>query len=137
MTAPCFYSAAIYYILGQLMQLWGRQYSLLSPRLYLISFATFDLISSVIQATGGATASEASTAEPLKSTDLMMAGIIVQLVSRSIFVILFLWTIWRARHVPRTQRLKLLLAATSISSACIITRNFYRAIEPSQGGKST
>lgn len=66
-------------------------------------------------------------------THLMMAGIIIQLVSMSVFAILFFWTIWKARAVPSSSRHKLLLAATSLSSACIIVRNFYRAIELSQG----
>ena len=62
-----------------------------------------------------------------------MAGIIIQLVSMSVFAILFLWVIWNARAVPRDSKMKLLLATTSVSTACIIIRNFYRAIELSQG----
>ena len=63
----------------------------------------------------------------------MMAGIIIQLVSMSVFAILFLCVIWNARAVPRNAKMKLLLATTSVSAACIIIRNFYRAVELSQG----
>ena len=63
----------------------------------------------------------------------MMAGIIVQLVSMCVFVVLFLWVIWKARAASRTVKMHLLLAATSFSAACIIIRNFYRAVELSQG----
>lgn len=138
-TAPCFYSAAIYYILSQLISLWGTRYSPLSPRLYLIIFASFDLLSIIIQAVGGSLASKASSAEPPKSTlvgtHTMMAGIIIQLISMSVFAILFVWVLWKARAVPRTRKLELLLAVTSFSAACIIIRNFYRAVELSQGWK--
>ena len=135
--APCFYSAAIYYILGQLITLWGRQYSPISPRLYIIIFASFDLLSIIIQAVGGSLASKASSAEPPESTlvgtHAMMAGIIIQLISMCVFAILFLWVTWKARGVPKTNKMHLLLATTTFSAACIIIRNFYRAIELSQG----
>ncbi|KAL8830686.1 MAG: hypothetical protein Q9191_001291 [Dirinaria sp. TL-2023a] len=138
-SSPCFFSAAIYYVLGQLIRLWGPRYSPLSPRLYLIIFASFDLLSIIIQAVGGGTASKASAAEPpqstLTGTHEMMAGIIIQLVSMSVFAILFLWVIWSARAVPKDSKTQLLLVTTSVSAACIIIRNFYRAIELSQGWK--
>ncbi|KAL8692936.1 MAG: hypothetical protein Q9218_002138 [Villophora microphyllina] len=131
--------AAIYYILSQLINVWGTQYSPISARLYLIIFASFDLLSIIIQAVGGGSASKASAAEPPESTLLgtheMMAGIIIQLVSMCVFAILFLWVIWRARAVPRDSKITLLLVATSFSTACIIIRNFYRAVELSQGWK--
>ena len=59
-SAPCFFSAGIYYILGQLIKQFGRQYSPLSARNYLIIFITFDILSIVIQAIGGALASKHS-----------------------------------------------------------------------------
>ena len=100
-------------------------------------FASFDLLSIIIQAIGGGKASKASSAEPQESTatgtHLMMGGIIIQLVSMCIFAILFLWFIWNTRAIARTTRIHLLLAATSLSAACIIIRNFYRAVELSQG----
>ena len=65
----------------------------------------------------------------------MMAGIIIQLISMSVFAILFVWVIWKSRAVPRTSKLQLLLAVTSFSATCIIVRNFYRAVELSQGWK--
>lgn len=62
-----------------------------------------------------------------------MAGIIVQLVSMCVFAGLFFWVIWNARAVSRTGKMNLLLATTIFSAACIIIRNFYHAIELSQG----
>ena len=135
-TAPCFFSAAIYYILGQMITQYGRRYSLISARMYLAIFVSFDIISIVIQAIGGASASKAGSADPpgntTPGTHIMMAGIIIQLVSMSAFGLLWLIFLWRARAVPISR---VLLVVTTFSAFCIIVRNFYRAIELSQGWK--
>lgn len=135
-TAPCFFSAAVYYILGQMITQYGRRYSLISARMYLFIFVSFDIISIIIQAVGGASASKAGSKDPPGDTEpgthIMMAGIIIQLVSMSAFGFLWLIFLWRARAVPIS---KVLLVVTTFSAFCIIVRNFYRAIELSQGWK--
>lgn len=133
-TAPCFFSAAIYYILGQMITQYGRRYSFISARMYLAIFVSFDVISIIIQAVGGASASKAGSKDPPGNTEpgthIMMAGIIIQLVSMSAFGVLWLIFLWRARAVPISR---VLLVETTFSAFCIIVRNFYRAIELSQG----
>ena len=133
-TAPCFFSAAIYYILGQMITQYGRRYSLISARMYLAVFVSFDIISIVIQAVGGASASKAGGEDPpgntKPGTHIMMAGIIIQLVSMSVFGLLWLVFLWRARAAPISR---VLVVATTFSAFCIIVRNFYRAVELSQG----
>ena len=135
-TAPCFFSATIYYILGEMITQYGRRYSLISARLYLAIFVSFDLISIIIQAVGGASASKAGSEDPpgntKPGTHIMMAGIIIQLVSMSAFGLLWLIFLWRARAVPISR---ILLTVTTFSAFCIIVRNFYRAVELSQGWK--
>lgn len=135
-TAPCFFSAAIYYILGEMITQYGRRYSLISARLYLAIFVSFDLISIIIQAVGGASASKAGSEDPpgntKPGTHIMMAGIIIQLVSMSAFGLLWLIFLWRARAVPISR---ILLTVTTFSAFCIIVRNFYRTVELSQGWK--
>ena len=134
--APCFFSAAIYYILGQMITQYGRRYSLISARMYLAIFVSFDIISIVIQAVGGASASKAGGEDPpgntKPGTNIMMAGIIIQLISMSAFGLLWLVFLWRARAVPIP---KAILIVTTFSAFCIIVRNFYRAVELSQGWK--
>ncbi|KAI9716411.1 MAG: hypothetical protein M1828_000353 [Chrysothrix sp. TS-e1954] len=138
--APCFFSAGIYYILGQLIRKWGRQYSLISANLYLWIFITADLASIAIQGAGGGIASSASSASPPKSTatgtHIMIAGIAIQLASMSIFCILFLYTIFRARGLylgGRDTKVTQLLGATIAGAALILIRNVYRAVELGQG----
>ena len=104
--------------------------------MYLAIFISFDIISIVIQAVGGASASKAGGEDPpgdtKPGTHIMMAGIIIQLVSMTAFGLLWLVFLWRARAVPISR---ILLVVTTLSAFCIIVRNFYRAIELSQGWK--
>ena len=97
----------------------------------------FDILSIVIQAIGGALASKAGSQTPTgdtaPETHLMIAGIIIQLVSMCGFGFLWVFFVWRARSVMRTTKINLLVAATTFSAFCIIVRNFYRAVELSQG----
>ena len=113
---------------------YGRRYSLISARMYLAIFVSFDILSIVIQAVGGASASKAGGEDPpgntKPGTHIMMAGIIIQLVSMSVFGLLWLIFLWRARAAPISR---VLVVATTFSAFCIIVRNFYRAIELSQG----
>ena len=134
--APCFFSAAIYYILGQMITQYGRRYSPISARMYLAIFVSFDIISIVVQAVGGAMASKAGGEDPpgntVPGTHTMMGGIIIQLVSMTTFGLLWLVFIWRSRAVPISR---VLLIVTTFSAFCIIVRNFYRAVELAQGWK--
>ncbi|KAL9059168.1 MAG: hypothetical protein Q9162_001386 [Coniocarpon cinnabarinum] len=143
--APCFFSAALYYIEAELIRKWGRQHSLLSAKLYLWIFIGFDLISIAVQGAGGGLASSASSADPPTSsapgTHTMIGGIVVQLVSMSLFSLLLFYTMWSARAEwltgsnlgPDAMRMKLILASTLLIDACILARNYYRAVELGEG----
>lgn len=54
--APCFFSAALYGILGMTIRYLGPEHSRLRPGLYLVVFCLADLVAIVIQAIGGAMA---------------------------------------------------------------------------------
>ncbi|KAL8904818.1 MAG: hypothetical protein Q9171_006908 [Xanthocarpia ochracea] len=133
--SPCFFSAAIYYILGALINKHGRQFSPMSPKWYLIIFITLDFISICVQALGGGLAASASATYPpgdtKPGTRIMTAGIVVQLVSMAIFGFLWLLFLWRARAKIVSERV--LVLATSFSSLLIVVRNLYRVLELSQG----
>ncbi len=103
MLAPWFFSAGIYYILGRMIDKYGRQYSLISSGLYPKIFITFDIVSIIIQAIGGGMASAAGGKDPPGNTKpgtrIMMTGIIIQLVSMCVFGLLWLIFLWRARKM--------------------------------------
>ncbi|CAN3374368.1 hypothetical protein DIURU_000754 [Diutina rugosa] len=98
--APAFIMAGIYFLLAQLVAIYGRKYSLLPPMGYSYIFIVCDVISLVVQAAGGGLAgtafSRGDDADP--GTYTMVGGIAFQVLSMSLFLILlfqFLWSVWR------------------------------------------
>lgn len=75
--------AANFVILGKLIRLVGVEYSRLGPNMYTIIFCAADLVALIIQAVGGASASEAveNNRDPEKGGHIMLAGIVFQMVS--------------------------------------------------------
>ncbi|KAJ5434406.1 RTA-like protein [Penicillium cf. griseofulvum] len=87
--APTFFTAGIYILLGRFIQLLGPESSIIKPKLYLWIFCTCDIVSLVIQAVGGGMASgEAGVVggDTATGTHIMVAGIVFQLVSITIFI---------------------------------------------------
>ncbi|KAL1985497.1 hypothetical protein VTN96DRAFT_7827 [Rasamsonia emersonii] len=138
--APTFFTAGIYVLLGRFIVLLGRQSSILSPALYLWIFCTCDIISLVIQAIGGGMASQAAgeiNGNTKPGTDVMVAGIVFQMGSITIFVLCaadFLRRVIRQNllHTMRGTMLPLLYAMV-FSVLCIYIRSIYRTIELLQG----
>ncbi|PYH90125.1 RTA1-domain-containing protein [Aspergillus ellipticus CBS 707.79] len=138
--APTFFTAGIYVLLGRFIHLLGPETSILSPKLYLWIFVTCDVVSLVVQAVGGGMASievNKINGNTAPGTHTMVAGIVFQLFSISIFVF------FAADFVRRTLRMRVLqnmkgsiiplLAAMVFSVICIYIRSIYRTIELSQG----
>ncbi|KAI9369102.1 RTA1 like protein-domain-containing protein [Aspergillus egyptiacus] len=138
--APTFYTAGIYVLLGQFIRILGRDSSILSPKVYLWIFVTCDIVSLVIQAIGGGMASteaEKENGNTDPGTNIMVAGIVFQMASITVFVLC------AADFVRRTLRRRLLqsmtgsivplLAAMILSVICIYIRSIYRTIELLEG----
>lgn len=87
--APAFIMGGIYFLFAQLVVIHGRNYSLLRPLWYSYIFITCDVLSLIIQAGGGGSASVAS--QNYEDTDpgtyTMIAGIAFQVFAMSIFLI--------------------------------------------------
>lgn len=90
--APSFLSAALYLTLKHVVMLVDPKKSRLKPHLYTWIFVSADILSFLLQVGGGAIASSASSSgDPNRSTignDIMMAGIIWQVITLSIFFLL-------------------------------------------------
>ncbi|OWZ44968.1 hypothetical protein C356_03229 [Cryptococcus neoformans c45] len=105
--APVFFSAWDYTILGIAIQNLGRQYSMLAPKAYVALFVTCDIISLILQAVGGGWAASSDFPVPKAPTNIMVAGIIFQLVSMIIFSLLacdFMYRAWRKKPYQRKVR---------------------------------
>jgi len=139
--APTFFTAGVYVLLGRFISILGRQSSFLSPKLYLWIFCVCDVASLVVQAIGGGMASQASNnnENTKPGTDIMVAGILFQTGSITIFVLCaidFLRRVVRANmlHTMRGTMVPLLWAMV-FSILCIYVRSIYRAVELLQGWK--
>lgn len=127
--APAFYSAAVYIILGILIRRTPRDFSLLSPRTYIIVFCSIDFLSLLLQAIGGGIASSSNTVEGSDNgSHIMVAGIFVQLAGMAIFVVLGALFIFTARRNHATFDMRVLFVLV-LDSALIFLRNIYRAVE--------
>jgi RTA1 like protein len=140
-TAPTFFTAGVYVILGRLIHSFGRGVSPISAAAYLYIFCTADIISLVVQAAGGGMAAIAYEQNPPKNTDngthIMVAGILFQLVSILVFVSLFIVVICRTLkskgEVLTQRRIQWIIAAMILSVVLIVIRSIYRTIELLQG----
>lgn len=88
--APVFIMAAIYYTLGQVIVIHGRQYSILNPLTFSYLFISCDIISLILQGVGGSLAAVAAATgnDPSLGTHIMIAGVSFQLLSMTIFMFL-------------------------------------------------
>ncbi|TDL15089.1 RTA1 like protein [Rickenella mellea] len=91
--SPTFLLAVYFTLLGRIILTLGPQYSRLSPRLYFRIFLTVDIVCLVVQALGGGWASGAK--DPRPGADMMLGGIILQIVALITFNILGAEFLWR------------------------------------------
>ena len=95
-----------------------------------------DFISLLLQAIGGGLASSAAGdgENPVVGTNIMIAGIIFQLVSLVVFTGLMGLVLFRGWKVVRSDKnLMIISSATILSVTCVVIRGIYRSIELLQG----
>lgn len=150
--APAFLAAGIYLCLSGIVTTFGSENSRLKPRSYPKIFIVCDIISLVLQATGGALASVATheSRKPDKGNHIMIAGLAFQVFTLVLFMLLSLDFALRTyrrvsslnalstlhqRHVKLRASwiFKAFLVALALSTLCIFTRCVYRVAELSQG----
>ncbi|KAK4193135.1 RTA1 like protein-domain-containing protein [Podospora australis] len=136
--APTFYAAALYVLLGSLIKLLGPQTSIMTPKWYAIIFCTCDVASLVIQAVGGAMASTAADkidGDTKPGTHTMVAGIVFQLFTMTVFAVLvadFLRRVF-VHKTMMDRKIKLVLSSMTVSFVMIYIRSIYRTIELAEG----
>ncbi|KZV76214.1 RTA1-domain-containing protein [Peniophora sp. CONT] len=143
--------AANFIMLGRIILRLGQGYSRLSQRLYTRVFLTCDIIALVIQGAGGGIASSAHTSAGSKlGSNIMLAGIIFQLICLVIYTGLaaeFLWHYGKDMpfrrafvymHRSKTpRRLKIMLLGMSIMTILLFIRSIYRTAELADGWHGT
>ncbi|KAI5966391.1 RSB1 [Candida pseudojiufengensis] len=121
--SSAFIMAGIYFIFGQMVIIHDRKFSILPPLFYSYFFITIDILSILIQATGGAVASmNANNHSNSKVGDnIMIGGIVCQIAAMTLFIIFWLEFINRLyfkkfNNEPSTITEKYSLRKRSISN---------------------
>lgn len=148
--APCFLMAGIYNILGQLVLIYGNQFSALRPRKYTRIFITCDVIAVLVQSAGGGLS--ASNGSNL-GRYIVIVGLVFQLVMMTIFQYLwykFLHNVNKSEllygeaqfnpqynYIRRYRKLlQPFIVSVSIAVILIYVRCIYRVIETGMGYNS-
>ncbi|KAF8518810.1 RTA1-domain-containing protein [Hysterangium stoloniferum] len=144
--APTFLTAGLYTILGDMIRTLGSQYSRITPKAYLITFITADVIALVIQAIGGAKASFAfqNGRDPNPGGHIMLGGIIFQLVGILLYSALATEFLLRFHLQKPLQKMNknvlegrgivgkgvsLVAIGMAIATLFVLIRSVYRTIE--------
>lgn len=103
--APVFAMGGIYFQLSRLINIYGERFSLLKARSYARIFITSDVITFLIQSSGGGlVGAEASSNQSLTTgTNIVIGGIALQVLSMSIFLCLLLVFFYKVFIQTRIQ----------------------------------
>ena len=149
---PAFLAAGIYLCLSQLVVIFGANISRIPPKAYTYLFICCDLISLILQGTGGGIASQAAVnhTSPKLGTNIMLAGLGFQVGSLALFMLLcaeYAFRVVRANRngtlnldpayvsLRSSKRFKCFLLALTASTLFILSRCIFRVIELSEGWK--
>jgi len=154
--APTPLVAANFIILGRIVSILGAQYSRLTPRLYTIVFCSCDLISLTVQAVGGAMAADAASSgdDPSPGGNVMLGGIIFQMISITIYVLCageffsrFLSDrpfhkrilVSKDKIISRglDRNMRFMIIALMFDTTCLFIRAVYRTLELADGWTGT
>jgi hypothetical protein len=147
--APAFFAAAIYFTLGDIVRHVSVDASRLKPKRYAMIFISCDLVSLILQGTGGGLASVASqnNKDVTNPTHVMVAGLAFQVATMTAFIALSLdyaFRVWQlqkrsdialAPHISK-QRFTLFTSFFSLAIITIYIRTVYRVIELAGGWTS-
>jgi hypothetical protein len=135
-TAPVFYTAAIYVTLSKTVIFLGAEHSRFSPSLYYWIFIPSDVVSLILQATGGAMSASSSGAKQV-GVAISLAGLSFQVFSLAIFILLaleFAFHYWRSqRQQILSFPFKIFVLLMSLAIIFIFVRCIFRIDELSDG----
>ncbi|KAG6916826.1 hypothetical protein DXG01_005211 [Tephrocybe rancida] len=140
--SPCAFIAADYVLLGRLtVYLGAEKYLVISPLKITRYFVVSDVLTFLVQAAGGGLSASASGST--LGARIFLAGLILQLVSFAVFIVIYGIFLQRVHKDSRLwgrdgseawyNDWRALAGALCVSCCGILIRSFYRVIELSQG----
>ncbi|KAF4554273.1 RTA1-like protein 8 [Elsinoe fawcettii] len=137
--APVFYCAAIYVLLSRVVRHLDVSLSRFAPRLWYAIFIPADLVSLVLQASGGALSSTSSGSSNA-GVQVSVAGLSFQVVTLFVFSVACADYAWRynKRHGTKglTKQFKIFTVALTAAILLIFIRCAYRIEELREGYRS-
>ncbi|KAF2666085.1 RTA1-domain-containing protein [Microthyrium microscopicum] len=143
---PAFLTGSIYLCLSRIVVIYGERISKLSPRTFSITFMACDFISLVLQGAGGGIAATANDESGSNTgRNIMIAGLVAQVVSLGIFMGLWLHFLWQLKktdqslrnpafvQLTKSRKFKYFNYALWLATILITIRSIYRIAEL-QGG---
>ncbi|KFZ16532.1 hypothetical protein V502_05047 [Pseudogymnoascus sp. VKM F-4520 (FW-2644)] len=142
---PAFLTAAIYLCLARIVVMYGEGASRIKPRTYTLVFISCDFLSLVLQGGGGGLTATANDPNAIQTgVNIMVAGLIFQVVSLTVFMLLCIDFAFRLRRYPNkvnsstisvrsTFKWKAFLICLAIATITIFVRSIFRAAELYQG----
>lgn len=139
--APVFLSAAIYVVLSRFIQMAGRTFAPLPPKVIIIVFVILDVVTTGIQVAGAALIGHAESDGRDSSTpnNILLSGLAIQVFSFAVFFTLLCITVLRvAQHKDseawaKSRPAVCVLFALVLSSLLVELRTIFRLIETAQG----
>ncbi|CZR66914.1 related to phospholipid-translocating ATPase [Phialocephala subalpina] len=141
--APAFIAAGIYLTLKHLIIVYGAGFSRLPPKWYTRIFILCDIVSIIVQTAGAGMASGGPSLSKA-GNDVMMIGLVFQVVTLAIFGIMAL-DVWSriskykgeftqsAEAMRNSKRFKGLIASIMVAYSTILIRCIYRTAEMAGG----
>lgn len=125
---------------------YGEHLARVKPKFVAIGFMTCDFMSLLLQAVGGAIADTADSASNLQQIgiDIMIAGLVLQVIGLTIFLIVCTDFAWRCRRgvlnmdadkvqARRRPLLRITIGSLVLATVCILIRSVFRVVELWQG----
>jgi len=141
--APAFIAGGIYLTLKHIVIIYGAKFSRIAPKWYTWIFVLCDVASILIQTAGAATASTGSSFVST-ANDIMIVGLVSQVVTLAVFGVMALDVFFRIRRyqgefeastisLRESGRFKGLLTGLVVAYTTVFIRCIYRIAEMSGG----
>jgi len=132
--APVFFSAAIYTIISVMINIVGRKYAPIPPKVLLWIFIVCDVVATAVQITGAALVGRAYSdqKDPTTANNILLAGLAFQVFSFAVFILCFVSFTYKARRAL-DRELNIFSIAVLVASLAVYLRTIFRLAETAEG----
>ena len=133
-TAPVFFSAAIYTIVSVMINIYGKEFAPLPPKVVLGIFITCDVVATIVQIAGAALVGSAysNNRDPTTPNNILLAGLAFQVFTFAVFLVILAWTLIRSRK-SEARIDKGFIVGVVIATLAVYLRTVFRLAETAEG----